>query len=260
MKRKNILLLCVTSMIMAVTGCGGTTSVSAAAETTREQVTYPTTYERKLYGKSMKTSDNASYIIDNFNIIYQNPELPTGCEITAMTMVLNYYGYNVDKVTMASEYLPCTSADLYYGDDGCLYGNDMNNYFIGNPFSTSGVICGTGAIVTAANDLLSDWGSRMQAMDITGASPEELFALVSQDIPVVVWATINMEERGSTEGWYTENGVYVDWSSNDHGVVLIGYSDSTVTIADPISGEVTYDRNIFEDIFASRNNQCVILQ
>ena len=30
--------------------------------------------------------------INSFDIIFQMPELPTGCEITALTMVLNYYG------------------------------------------------------------------------------------------------------------------------------------------------------------------------
>ena len=36
--------------------------------------------------------------IQDFEIIYQEPELPTGCEITALTMVLHYYGFDVDKV------------------------------------------------------------------------------------------------------------------------------------------------------------------
>ncbi|MFR1214772.1 MAG: C39 family peptidase [Acutalibacteraceae bacterium] len=30
--------------------------------------------------------------INSFDVIFQMPELPTGCEITALTMVLNYYG------------------------------------------------------------------------------------------------------------------------------------------------------------------------
>ena len=61
-------------------------------------------------------------------------------------------------------------------------------------------------------------------------------------------------------GWYTEDGDYVDWSTNDHGAVLIGYTEETVLIADPLAGIVEYDRQAFEAVFASRGNQCVVIQ
>lgn len=202
----------------------------------------------------------ASAQIEDFPIINQMPELPTGCEITALTMMLDHYGYLVDKTVMASEYLPTASADRYYGADGRLYGTDMDEYFIGDPFTEGGIICGTGAIVTAADSYLSDAGSQLRALDVTGSSPEELYERVSQGQPVVIWVTISMADRGSTEGWYTEDGDYVDWSTNDHGAVLIGYTETTVTIADPISGRMEYDREQFEEVFASRGNQCVVLE
>ena len=37
------------------------------------------------------------YRIECYESLNQNPELPTGCEITSLTSVLNYYGCNVDK-------------------------------------------------------------------------------------------------------------------------------------------------------------------
>lgn len=116
--------------------------------------------------------------IEDFPIIYQMPELPTGCEITALTMAVNYYGYPADKTVMASEYLPTASANRYYGTDGRLYGTDMNEYFIGDPFTEGGIICGPGAIVTAADGYLADTGSALRAYDITGSSPEELYRRV----------------------------------------------------------------------------------
>lgn len=201
-----------------------------------------------------------SYIIESFPIINQMPELPTGCEITALTMAMNYYGINVDKVTMATEYLPTDSANLYYGDDGRLYGSDMYSYFIGDPTSALGYICGPGAIVDAADKYFSEFNIQMQAVDISGTVPEDLYNLVTQDIPVVVWVTIGMADRATTEGWYTEDGAYVDWSTNDHGAVLIGYTDDTVTLADPISGLSEYNRIQFEKVFVSRKCQCVILE
>lgn len=208
----------------------------------------------------VESARTESYLIDGFKIILQNPELPTGCEITALTMALRFYGFDADKITMASEYLPCRPANLYYGNDGRLYGSDLNNYFIGDPFSTTGIICGTGAIVTAANAYLSDCGSVVKAEDLSGVSPDELYELVAQDIPVVVWVTIGLQDRGEVEGWYTEDGDYVDWGRNDHGAVLIGYTNKTVVLADPIYGQMEYDRETFEKIFALRNSQCVILR
>ena len=182
--------------------------------------------------------------INSFDIIFQMPELPTGCEITALTMVLNYYGMEADKVEMATKYLPTQELNLYYGSDGRLYGNDLNQYFIGNPTTENGYVCGTGAIVTAANAYLQDQGSDLTAVDYTGADVDTLYEIVSQDIPVVVWVTISMTDRGETEGWYTRSGEYVDWSTYDHGAVLIGYTQDTVTIADPISGKMEYSRRL----------------
>ena len=162
-------------------------------------------------------------------------------------------------VDMSAEYLPTAGMGLYYGADGRLYGTDLNEYFIGDPFTEDGVICGTGAIVTAADAYLEAAGSSLRAEDLTGTDPEELYRLVSEDQPVVVWVTISMADRGETEGWYTEDGEYVDWSRNDHGAVLIGYSGTTVTIADPISGQIEYDRQQFEEVFADRGNRCVVI-
>jgi uncharacterized protein YvpB len=175
-------------------------------------------------------------------------------------MVLQYYGFDVEKTTMAAEYLPTVDEMFYYGEDGTLYGTDLQQYFIGNPFTEDGVVCGTGAIVTAADTYLNDQGSDMQAIDLTGSSPEELYGLVSQDIPVIVWVTIGMADREVNGSWYTEDGTYIDWSTSDHGAVLIGYSEDLVTIADPISGETEYDREQFESVFESRSCQCVILE
>ncbi len=59
--------------------------------------------------------------------------------------------------------------------------------------------------------------------------------------------------------WYREDGTYMEWSTNDHGAVLIGYDEDTVTVADPIYSRITVSRVQFEKIFAERGGQCVIL-
>lgn len=202
---------------------------------------------------------STAYTIPDFPHIWQMPELPTGCEITALTMALQYYDYEVNKTTMAAEYLPTVYPDFSYGEDGTLYGPDMQENFVGDPFSDWGYVCGVPAILTAANDYLTEQGGGHIAVDQTGASLESLYELVSQNIPVVVWVTIEMADRYDVQGWYTESGEYMEWCTQDHGAVLIGYAEETVAIADPISGMMEYDREQFESVFESRGRQCAII-
>lgn len=235
---------------------GAETESEAQSETQSETVAVG--LESTQISAEVKKSNSGTQLTD-FDIIEQYPELPTGCEITAMTMVLNYYGYNVDKVTMAMDYMPKVQAEFYRSEDGRLIGPDLENFFVGDPTQETGYICGTGAIVTAANAYLMDVGSDLTAVAMKHAQPEELYDLIDEGTPVVIWCTINMEDRAETDGWYREDGTYMEWSTNDHGAVLIGYDEDTVTVADPIYSRITVSRAQFEKIFAERGGQCVIL-
>ena len=235
------------------------TLVQDDMETETQSETVAVVLESAQIFAEVKKSDSGTQLTD-FDIIEQYPELPTGCEITAMTMVLNYYGYQVNKVTMALDYMPKVQAEFYRSEDGRLMGPDLENFFVGDPTEETGYICGTGAIVTAANRYLADVGSDLTAAAIKNAQPEKLYDLIDQGTPVVIWCTINMEDRSETDGWYREDGTYMEWSTNDHGAVLIGYDEDTVTVADPIYSRITVSRDRFEKIFAERGGQCVILQ
>ena len=79
--------------------------------TETESETVAVGLESTLLSEKVRKNSTGTQLTD-FEIIEQYPELPTGCEITAMTMVLNYYGYNVDKVTMALDYMPKVQADV----------------------------------------------------------------------------------------------------------------------------------------------------
>ena len=63
--------------------------------------------------------------------VLQNPELPTGCEVTTLTAALNYLGYPVDKLTMADQYL--TRAEPYQATFG--------EAFIGSPHDANAWGC-----------------------------------------------------------------------------------------------------------------------
>lgn len=64
-----------------------------------------------------------------------------------------------------------------------------------------------------------------------------------------------MADRCETDDWYTENGKHLEWSQNDHCSVLIGYTEKTVKIADPILGDVEYSKTQFEKVLTSRGKK-----
>ena len=57
--------------------------------------------------------------------ILQNPELPTGCESVALTMVLKYLGFDLEKTTIADDYLVFADRNFAMG-------------YIGNPHTEDG--------------------------------------------------------------------------------------------------------------------------
>ncbi len=76
-----------------------------------------------------------------------------------------------------------------------------------------------------------------------------------KDKPIIVWTTTEMADRCETDDWYTENGKHLEWSQNDHCSVLIGYTEKTVKIADPILGDVEYSKTQFEKVLTSRGKK-----
>ena len=251
----------VTSSITAVAGEGIPTEVSQKKAPTAAQVGPAEPIPESILQANETAAEAlpAAYRIENFPLMNQMPELPTGCEITAMTTALNYEGLTADKIEMATYYLPKERLQTYWGEDGRRYGTDLDAVFAGDPTTRGGYVCGTEAICQAADHFLQDQGSSLRAVDCTGATAQELYQLVSQDHPVVVWVTIGMQDRYPAEGWYTADGDYVDWSQNDHGAVLIGYEEDTVWIADPIQGLMAYDRAQFESVYAQRGEKAVWL-
>ena len=51
-------------------------------------------------------------MLDKFIPLNQHPELPTGCEITSLAMVLMYYGFDTDKCELAEKYLENRGSEM----------------------------------------------------------------------------------------------------------------------------------------------------
>lgn len=123
--------------------------------------------------------------------VLQNPELPTGCEITALTIVLNYLGYDVDKLTLADNFL----------DKGRVGETSPYKAFVGNPRDEDA--CGAFApvIVNSAKRYLYSENSDMNVYNVTGADYSELVDYVDNGHPVLVWETMWMAKPHIAAEW-----------------------------------------------------------
>lgn len=211
----------------------GETSTSAAEPTTEQftvDVKMPEGYDipRK-------------YSISDFKAVLQKPELPTGCEVTALCEVLNYLGFDIDKVTLSDEFMPMDNNGI----------TTMKTAYIGDPKSDEGFGCNAPVIVQTADDYFESVDSPCYAVDMTGSSMKELYYQVSQGRPVVIWNTINMIVSAPNLRWVTNENEEMWFNDFQHCVALYGYDldRNVVCVADPLAGNVEYDLKRFESIF-----------
>ncbi|MGN0355119.1 MAG: C39 family peptidase [Muricoprocola sp.] len=182
--------------------------------------------------------------------IEQNPELPTGCESVALTMALNYEGFELEKTTIAREYLIVNRTT-----------DNMAIGYVGDPFSESGAGCFPPALAATANNFLQDYDAELTAYDLTGTEFEELFSYIAAGTPVVIWTTMYMAEPEFTGevGRFGEREY--PWYRQEHCVVMSGYNleEMTVQINDPLEGTVTRSLEDFKAIYEKTGENAIVI-
>lgn len=199
-------------------------------------------------------------MIDVKNIL-QNPELPTGCEVTSLTILLNHLGYPADKVTMARNYLPTLD---FYWENGIYYGADFRTTFAGNPESEYSYGCYAPCITITADSYFKDNGFSASAYDITGTDFDSLLSdYIDNDMPLLIWITSsNLHESALTSIWTTPEGEQVQWRAYEHCVVLTGYDmdNQLIYAADPLYGSISYDYSTIRQRYNEMGRQAVYIQ
>ena len=178
-------------------------------------------------------------LINNIPTISQYPNYPTGCESVALTLLLKYYGASVTPDNVIAN---LRKGDLPYDDNGTWYGGNPELEFIGNPYWENSFGVFNNPIADVANIYKS--GVTVK----TNFPFSEVLNLVKNNKPVVVWTSMNLAVPYIRRSWiYKPTGEKIDWKSNEHAVLLVGYSDYYVIISDPLTGSIRYQsRSAFE--------------
>lgn len=182
----------------------------------------------------------------------QYPEFPTGCEVTSLTMVLNYEGFDVTIGEIADTYLkkiePATGS--------------YREAFWGDPRSSESFGCFAPVIVDAANKYLEDQNSDKRAIDLTGTEFEELYEELRYGYPVLVWGSMDIDWDIVDVGCWEIDGETVVWPGNEHCMVLTGFDleNDTVRVCDPLRGIMVYDREAFEYHYIEMERQAIVIR
>lgn len=191
------------------------------------------------------------YEIPNYKALMQNPELPTGCEVTSLCGLLNYLGFDIDKVTLADEFMPMDNVGV----------STMMHAYIGDPKSEEGFGCCAPVIVQTADDYFASLMSPCYAVDLTGRSLNELCYQVAQGRPVIAWSTIDLMVMPTEYYWDTIDGEEMWFNGLQHCMVIYGYDldEKTLSVADPLAGNVKYDLDSFNNVYELMGNQAVLI-
>lgn len=210
--------------------------------------------QNNINNQASSTANTEEKIID-VQTICQYPSLPTGCETVAAVMIMNYLGNNISPTEFAEDCLK-TNENFYYNNN-MLYGPDPNKVFIGSPFSESSYGCYAPVITEAVNK------SRIcRAENISGKTLDFICKeYIDKYKPVLIWATIDMEETRISKSWYLSDGSVFNWISPEHCFVLVGYNENEYIFNDPITGSVVrYAKSLSEKRYSELGSQAVYIK
>lgn len=161
----------------------------------------------------------------------QLPQLPNGCEVTSLSMLLTAVGHPVSRFTLANE-ITKDPTPLVKNSLGTIveWGNP-NVGFVGD-MAKVGFAVYHGPVAALINQILPN-----QAVDLTGHSFDDILHTLAAGTPVEVWTNqyfVPLPESKFTT-WQSPTGP-VHTTFYEHAVLLVGYDDNHLYIDNPLGG------------------------
>ncbi len=185
-------------------------------------------------------------------------DLPSGCEIVSLSMLLQYLQYDVSAKELVDDFLKCCEVTL---TEDMITGPNPNKVFVGSPYK-SGYGCYENVIVDCVSEYWETLGDESYEASAQTHSLEYLCSqFIDQGYPVMVWVTQGLEDVSKIYSWKDEEtGESVRWLSNEHCVLLVGYDEANYYVNDPLRGLVAYNKVSFKEKYFLMGNHCVTIK
>lgn len=143
----------------------------------------------------------------------QMPDLPNGCEVTSLSMLMNYYGIKVSKNELAE-----TIQHVDSFTDGGKYRGNPHQGFVGHMTIANAGWC---VYNEPLYNVVRKYTSHIE--NITGSDFLSLLKLVSNGHPVMIITTTTFNKVNNMQTWDTNTGK-VNVTPSSHACVITGYS------------------------------------
>lgn len=165
-------------------------------------------------------------------LIEQMPELPRGCEVTALGMLLAYNDIHVDKLTLAKEVK--RNPAKHKIENGKIYFGNPYNGFIGDMYSFDQP--GLGVYHKPIADLAKQYAGDLYVEDFSGEEFNKIIHHLNLNRPV--WVIINSHYKHLPDSefvmWETEDGP-MKITYREHSVLITGYDENYIYFNDPLN-------------------------
>ena len=186
--------------------------------------------------------------------------LPNGCESASAVMALKYVGVNIDTETFVSKYLPMGTAP-----SGGV-GSDPDKVYVGDPHKTGGLGWGCNApVIEAALKKAADQ-SKYFVVNETGKALSAICTeYINNNVPVIVWATVDMTSSVTYSYWTTPEGKSIKYNNMLHCLLLVGYDSAYYYFNDPmnrvgVNDYFAYPKSAVESAYSLLGKQAVVIR
>lgn len=185
--------------------------------------------------------------------VSQLPELPSGCEVTSLAMLLRFYGEEADKMTLAEQV--AKDPAVYEVKNGVVHWGDPNAGFVGD--MTRRTQSAYAVYHKPVHELLSLYFPH-SALDLTGCEFSDIKRFVSGGGPV--WVIVNTKYKKLPASdfvtWESASGT-VRATYSVHAVVVTGYDGENVYFNDPLGRASSAPVQGFTDAWEQLGRQAV---
>lgn len=173
----------------------------------------------------------------------QRMQMPLDCEAASLTIALESIGVRTTQQYVQGHFPTDTRAPVLGADGLPAQWGDPYTSFVGHVMGSEpgsnphwAQYAGWGAYAPVVARVAQSLGVPV-ATQLTGWTPQALYAAVEAGHPVLVWTTVDYSSQ-TARTWKAWDGRTVPWTEAGHVVVLMGVNTTarTLEFSDPLTG------------------------